>query len=495
MSTSGTSGANQPDPPQHPPLSQTEPQDPGLLRLLGRRDVLSLAFGAMIGWSWVVLAGTWISSAGTIGAIGAFLGGGLIMVLIGLTYAELAAALPFAGGEHVYAARALGPGAAFLCTWAITLGYVSVCAFEAVALPTVIATFVPALSAAPLWTIAGWTVTAPWVAIGVVAAAIVTVLNIVGVRLAALVQSLVVAWILAVGLAFLLGVGLVGDRASITPLFAGGAPGFLSVLVMVPFLFVGFDVIPQAAEEIDVPPRALGRLLVLSVVLAAVWYALIVVAVALALPQAARADADLVTAEAMRSVWGDTGATALILAGLGGILTSWNAFVVGGSRAIYAMARAGQLPAALSRLHPRYRTPYLAIALIGALSMLAPLFGRPALVWLVNAGGLGIVIAYATVATSFLLLRRREPGLPRPYRVPAGEWVAGSALILALGLVLLYLPGSPAALQWPTEWSIVAGWSLLGAVLWITGRRSGRERDAHPSAGAPTVRRAAAGTD
>ena len=93
----------------------------------------------MIGWSWVVLSGAWIDGAGTLGAMLAFAIGGGVMVLIGLTYAELASALPFAGGEHVYAERAFGPGAAFICTWSITLArYVSVCAFEAVALPTVV---------------------------------------------------------------------------------------------------------------------------------------------------------------------------------------------------------------------------------------------------------------------------------------------------------------------------------------------------------------------
>ncbi|MBT6482702.1 MAG: amino acid permease, partial [Gammaproteobacteria bacterium] len=59
------------------------------LRVLGRREVLALAFGAMIGWSWVVLSGDWISSAGTLGAIVAFLIGGSAILLIGLTYAEL----------------------------------------------------------------------------------------------------------------------------------------------------------------------------------------------------------------------------------------------------------------------------------------------------------------------------------------------------------------------------------------------------------------------
>ncbi|MEM9741060.1 MAG: amino acid permease [Pseudomonadota bacterium] len=440
------------------------------LRLLGRRDVIALAFGAMIGWSWVVLAGDWIASAGVLGAVGAFVVGGLIMALIGLTYAELAAALPFAGGEHVYATRALGPGWAFFCTWAITLGYVSVCAFEAVALPTVVATFLPALNEGALWTVAGWTVTLPWLLVGAGAAGLITVLNVIGVRPAAVVQSVVVGAVLLVGLLFLTGVAVLPAGGDLSPLSVGGTTGFVTVLVMVPFLFVGFDVIPQAAEEIAVPQRAMGQLIIVSVLLAAAWYAAIILGVALALPVDARNDAGLVTADAMGAVWGSAGSTALVLAGLGGILTSWNAFVVGGSRALYAMAAAGQLPAAFAELHPRFRTPYRAVMLIGALSVLAPLFGRPALVWLVNAGGLGIVIAYATVALAFLALRRREPTLERPYVAPIGSIVGGAALFLALALALLYLPGSPAALSWPAEWLIIIVWAIIGYVFWL--RRS-----------------------
>ena len=81
-----------------------------LIRVLKRREVLALAFGAMIGWSWVALAGTWLDSAGSLGAISAFLIGGAVIAFIGLTYAELASAMPLVGGEHTYSLRALGPG-------------------------------------------------------------------------------------------------------------------------------------------------------------------------------------------------------------------------------------------------------------------------------------------------------------------------------------------------------------------------------------------------
>src|SRR5690625_1140200 len=106
--------------------------EPRLNKILGNKDVLALAFGAMIGWGWFVTAGLWITEAGSLGAIIAFLIGGLLVVLVGLTYAELTAALPLAGGELVFSYKAMGRVASFVTTWAVILGYVSVVSFVAV---------------------------------------------------------------------------------------------------------------------------------------------------------------------------------------------------------------------------------------------------------------------------------------------------------------------------------------------------------------------------
>ena len=105
-------------------------------KVLKTRDALTLAFGAMIGWSWVLMTGVWVETAGSLGTLIAFAVGGLAISLIGLTYSELVAAMPQAGGEHVYTHRALGAGWSFVCTWALLLAYVNVCLFEAVALPS-----------------------------------------------------------------------------------------------------------------------------------------------------------------------------------------------------------------------------------------------------------------------------------------------------------------------------------------------------------------------
>ncbi len=439
-------------------------------RVLGRRDVLALSFGAMVGWGWVVLAGVQVESAGSYGAPLAFLLGGLAVVLVGLTYAELASAMPVTGGEHVYSYRALGVGFSFVCTWAILLGYVSVVAFEAVALPTVLEVLFPGYSVGHLWTVAGWDVEATWVAVGVGAALVMTALNVVGVKLSARVQGVLTMGLLLAGILLLVSSGASGTVANLEPRFAGTA-GLLGVLVMVPFLFVGFDVIPQAAEEIDLPRAALGRVLVASVGFAVVWYVAVVLAVAYALPSAARRTTELATADAVAaSVGSPWGARLLVVGGLCGILTSWNSFLVGGSRALYALAHARMVPAWFGALHPRWKTPHRAVIAIGLLSALAPLFGRKALVWLVDAGGLGIVVAYAAVAVSFVVLRHREPTMPRPFRAPLGGVLGPVTIVLSLALLALYLPGSPSALVWPHEWIVVLVWIALGAALFVWAR-------------------------
>jgi len=104
-----------------------------LKRVLSNKDILALAFGAMIGWGWVILTGVWIQKAGTLGAMIAFGISGVMIIFVGLAYAELTAALPHAGGAAVFSYKALGANGSFICTWALILGYVGVVAFEACA--------------------------------------------------------------------------------------------------------------------------------------------------------------------------------------------------------------------------------------------------------------------------------------------------------------------------------------------------------------------------
>ena len=443
--------------------------DPGdrFARVLKARAVLALSFGAMIGWSWVLMTGHWVANAGSVGTLVAFAAGGLVIGFIALTYAELAAAMPRAGGEHVYTHAALGANCSFVCTWALLMAYATVCVFESVALPTAVEYLFPGIRLGTLWTVVGAPVDLGFVLVGVVGAIAMTTVNYLGIRTAGRVQMVVTVAIVLAGLVLFVGAFANGSMETARPLVAVSAVGILSVVIMVPAMLVGFDVLPQSAEEIDLPARRIGVLLAFSLVLAVLWYAGVSFAVASALPNASLGDARMATADAAAALWNNRWAgSALIVGGIGGILTSWNAFIIGGSRVMFALAESGALPAAFAKLHPRHRTPSLAIVVLGALSCVSPFFGRTILVWLINTGSLAVVVAYVFVPVAFLVLRKRQPELARPFRIRAPRLVGWTAIVLGLALLCLYLPGSPSALAWPYEWVIVAAWAAVGIWVW-----------------------------
>ncbi|MCK8827655.1 APC family permease [Natroniella acetigena] len=438
-------------------------------RVLSKKDALALSFGAMIGWGWIVLSGGWVQSAGALGASVAFLLGGILVVFVGLTYSELTSAMPECGGEHVFSKRALGSDASFVCTWSIILGYVSVVAFQAVAFPTVIEYLFPNYLQFKMYTVGNYDIYLTWVLVGIVSSIIVTTINHYGIKPLSVIQGAATIMIGLIGLSFFGGAVTTGSIQNLQPLFVDGMQGILAVVIMTPFMFVGFDVIPQAAEEMDIPFDQLGKILMLSVVMAIGWYVMIILGVSLSLSSSGIESSSLAAADGMQAAFFNSplASKIMIIAGVGGIITSWNSFFVGGSRAIYALAKSKQLPSFLAKLHPKYKTPTSAILLTGVISSLAPLLGRPMLVWLVNAGGLTIVLAYFMVAVSFIVLRYKEPDMPRPYKVKKGKLVGFIAAILSLGMMLLYLPGAPAALLWPYEWMIILGWAILGIIFYI----------------------------
>ncbi|WP_164215846.1 amino acid permease [Virgibacillus sp. YIM 98842] len=444
-------------------------KDQNLLKILGNRDVLALAFGAMIGWGWVVTTGLWISEAGSLGAILAFAIGGVLVVLVGLAYAELASSIPLAGGELFYSFKAMGRVASFIATWAIILGYVSVIAFEAVALPTVFEYLIPHYSMGYLYTISGWDVTITWAGVGMLGSVLIAWINYRGIKLSTAINFILTALIIISGILLITGSSVSGNIQTMEPFFATGISGILVVVIMTPFMFVGFDVIPQAAEEINLPKKRIGQLLILSVILAVIWYIAIIFGVSMVLTPSEMAASNLVTADAMAKAFGSSQmmGNILVLGGIGGILTSWIGFYVGGSRAIYALAKAGMLPKTLGELHPKYKTPHKAILLIAVLSTLAPLLGRPALVWFVNAGGLGLVAAWLMVAVSFIIIRKKDPDMVRPFKLKGGTTIGWIATIMSIGVAILYFPGMPSALVWPYEWLIIFVWIVLGAVLYM----------------------------
>lgn len=450
---------------------------------MSKVDVLFLAMGAMLGWGWVVLSGEWIMKAGFLGSVIAFLIGGLLVIFIGLTYAELASAIPEAGGGLVFVLRAFGKKTSFVAAWAVLFGYVSVITFEAVALPTVVDYIYPVQHKVSLWTLGGWEVYLTWALIGSVGAILLTALNYFGIKPAAIFQSVFTVAIVAVGLLLVFGAFKNGETANLQPLFTDGIGGTMAVLVMIPFLFVGFDVIPQVASEIKAPPKIIGRILIISIITSVIFYLFVVFGVATGLSEEQMAVSQLATADAMVNLFGSQWfGTILVLGGVAGIVTSWNAFIIGGSRILYAMAIRNMIPAWFGYIHPKYKTPTNAILFLGILAFIAPFLGRPALVWIVDAGGVGIVVGYLIVSLAFLKLRKAEPNLERPYKIKYWKTTGVLAVILSIAFVTFYLPGMPSALVWPMEWIILGSWCLIGFFLYVTRTKEKRE-EVQPNVG------------
>ena len=449
-------------------------------------DILVIAFGAMIGWGWVVSSGGWIETGGVVGAALGFALGGVMIFFVGLAYAELTAAMPQCGGEHVFSHRAMGPNGSFICTWGIILGYVGVACFEACAFPTILTYLWPGFLKGYLYTVAGFDIYASWLTVAIILAFLIMVINILGAKTAAILQTILTIIIGGAGILLIVASVFNGSVDNLNgQMFVGTTGGsmlknVLAVAVITPFYFIGFDVIPQAAEEINVPLKKIGKMLILSVVMAVVFYALVILAVGYVLnPEAiaaSEAGTGLVTADAMAKAFGTSVmAKVIIVGGMCGIITSWNSFMIGGSRAMYSMAESYMIPPFFAKLHPKYKTPINSLYLIGGLTMLAPLAGRKMMVWICDAGNFGCCLAYCMVSISFLILRKKEPDMPRPYRVTSYKFVGTMAVLMSGFMVLMYcIPGSGGNLVWQ-EWAMVGGWSLLGVIFYIVCKRKYKE--------------------
>jgi len=454
---------------------------PELKRAISGFGFFSLAFGSMIGVGWITALGGWFEQAGPVGAIIAFVAGGALMLIIGLCYAEVTPMLPVTGGEVAYAYKAFGTSKAFVIGWFLAFGYLSVSAFEAISVGLVLSFLFPQIDAWPLYEVAGSTVYASHLLLALVFTGFITAINYFGVAIAARVQMvLTILFLLCVVLFVVAGIST-GDVANLAPYFgdpalgAGGLAGVLAVFVTVPFWFVGFDTIPQAAEERrgDEPLRRLGLYIILAIVGSTLFYVAIILGAGMTAPWRSIVGEPLPTASAFSSAFESQVLVKLVLVtGLVGLLTSWNGFFLAGSRVLFSLGRGRIIHESFGQTHSEHGTPGRAVLFSGLVTFLSACLGRGAIVAFVDVGSFCIALAFLGVALSLIRLRKAFPDLERPYRMPGGNalaYVAASGSLFILAVMLI--PMSPSVLVWPLEWAILAALSLTGLGFWIGGRR------------------------
>ncbi|MCB0489538.1 MAG: APC family permease [Cyclobacteriaceae bacterium] len=440
-----------------------------------------LAFGAMIGVGWVTAMGPWLRTAGPIGSAIAFGIGGVLMLFIGFCYAEVTAMLPVSGGEVAYAYKAYGSSKSFLVGWFLAFGYLSVSAFEAISVGKIMSYLFPSIDRWPLYSIGGDVIYGSHLLLALVFVSLITWINYVGVQSSMRFQVyLTIAFIVIV-----IGVAIAGLSAgefkNLRPYFFqesenGVIAGIIGVFATVPFWLVGFDTIPQGAEEAkeSVSYRTIGILILISIIAAVSFYIVLIISTSMIGEWPSLLHAELLTAEAFRITFGsEFVVNAILFAIIIGLLTSWNGFFLAGSRVLFAMGRGRIIAPALGKTHSIYKTPYRAVLFSGIVTLVASFLGRGAMIAFVDVGSCCIAAAFLGVSFSFLKLRSKFPDQHRPYKVPGGKAtgyiaVAGSILIL----MAITIPGSPAALRWPLEWVILITLALLGLVFWVRSKKS-----------------------
>ena len=383
--------------------------------------------------------------------------GGLFTLLGAMSLAELGAAMPHAGGLYTYIARAFGTLPGFLCGWMLfTVGTSGSIATLAAALPIYVGGFLPLTPAAGK-------------AIGIAAIAFFTAVNLFSVRHGARAQNI---------LTFLKVGGLVAMVGAVfllpsSPLPAGGAPqgpvGLAAIgtaLVAVLWAYEGWHDVSFVAAEMREPQRNFPRGLIGGTAVIIVLYLAANLAYLHVLSPQEIASSERVALTAIRRVAGETGARLLTAAILCSILGAMNCLVLAGPRAYYQMAKDGLLFERFARVHPRWRTPAEAIVLQGVWSSLLVVFigGFSQLFTYVIFGAW---IFYAAAVAGVIALRRKEPALPRPFRVPGYPlvpilFVAGAAFLVVNTLVAT-----------PRESLIGLGFIALGIPLYfLAGKRT-----------------------
>ncbi|WP_412519350.1 APC family permease [Staphylococcus simulans] len=438
---------------------------------LSEKFVWAIAYGSCIGWGSFILPGDWISQSGSIAAAIGITIGALLMIIIGVSYGALVKHFPVSGGAFAFSYLSFGRYVSFFSSWFLTFGYICVVALNATAFSLLLKFMMPGvLEHGKLYTIAGWDVYITEIIIATVLLLLFTFITIRGAQVSGSLQFyFCVAMVIVVLLMFFgsfFGSGF--SLSNLQPLTDEKKGWFSSIIMIVavaPWAYVGFDNIPQTAEEFDFAPNKTFKLIVYSLLAAAGTYVIMILYTGWLSSKGAENSDLWVTGAVTQQSFGYIGLFVLAIAIIMGIFTGLNGFLMSSSRLLFSMGRSGIMPSVFSKIHPRFKTPYVAILFLGALTLIAPWLGRTALTWIVDMSSTGVSIAYLVTclsATKLFSFNKESNTYAPVYKSFA---IVGS-IFAFIFLGLLLIPGSPAALSMPSYIALIV-WLILGLAFFI----------------------------
>jgi APA family basic amino acid/polyamine antiporter len=455
-------------------VAERRPKHASLERVLGTGALFSTAYGNVGSSIYYALGLVAAYALGLTPVV--FLISGLIFAATAATYAEATTMYPEAGGSSSFARRAFNEFWSFFAAWGQMLTYIITCAISAYFVPHYLGVFWEPLGEAPLDII-----------VGIVVIGVLALLNIVGVEEAAgLNIFLAIADFLTQVLLVIVGIALVfSPSALVENVDLGTYPSWGDFLVAIPVAMVaytGIETISNMAEEAKDYGRTIPRAVGYVVIAVATIYAFLP-AVALSAMPVVNGKTDLATKYAGDPVLGvvenlDLGVFQHPAEVYVGILAATilfiatNAGLIGVSRLTYSMGQYRQLPERLRQLHPKFRTPYVAIIVFGFIACIAILPGQAKFLGTIYA--FGAMLSFTMAHVSVVALRIKQPDVERPWRGPFNVDIRGRSIPLyavlgGLGTGLAWIVVSVLDIQ-----VLVAGgvWLALGITIYVFYRRS-----------------------
>jgi len=426
---------------------------PELKRELGIWSAAAIVVGTVIGSGIFLVPSTMVKNVGTPAMVFAvWIFGGMLTLFGALSYGELAAAIPEAGGEYAYLREAYGP------LWGFLYGWTQMWVAKSGSIATLasgffiyLANFRPELER--VWAVVplplGDSGQPLEIRYGQLLAmcviAVLGLINYFGVRVGGNVQvSVTLVKVVLLALIIVIGLstahGTTANYHTSTPAAAGIA-GFFAALVAALWAYDGWNNVVMVASEVRKPQRNLPLALIIGTLAVIAIYLLTNFAYFRVLPAASVAATDRVAGEMMRRILGPNGAGAVSLAAMISIFAALNGSILSGSRVPFAMARDGLFFRRVGYVHPRHRTPSVSILALSAWSALLVLSGRYDQLYTYVIFASAILYGMATAAV--IVLRFKRPDMPRPYRTLGYPLVPAIFVLAIAGLVASTLLKSP----------------------------------------------------
>ena len=439
-----------------------------LKRTLTAMDLTLLGIGAIIGTGIFVLTGTAAANQAGPAIVLSYVLAGLACAFAALCYAEFAAMIPISGSAYTYAYATLGEVFAWMIGWDLILEYAVGSMTVAVGwsgyFQRILAGFglhLPAwMSAAPAAGVEGALVNLP----AIIIVLIISALLVIGVRESARFNAAMVSVKLAAILFFIVvGVGYVKPE-NWSPFMPYGFPGVSLAAAVVFFAYIGFDAVSTTAEEAKNPRRDLPIGIIASLVICTLLYLLVAGILSGIIPVVQyKDDAQFLNAPvgyALHVINMDWAAGLVSAGAVAGITSVLLVMLLSQPRIFFAMSRDQLLPPGVSKVHPKFRTPYITTIITGV--VVAIVAGFTPINILGEMTSIGTLFAFVVVSVAVIILRRRRPDAHRPFKVPGGY------IIPVLGVIsCTYLMLSLTIMTWVR----FLVWLDLGMVIyWFYGR-------------------------